>query len=559
MMGTQSEWVYSDLQTPKVVKAAHKIPLVSPRMDVDVTGVSLKNVRTHLIDHPRDDGLKHREQLWNFQQKYRGVIGKVRPMASIGADDRKCETSGSDEQNEDDSRQIDGSRPRAINEQSSLPSRFRKRLKHKINFTGLGSSELFMDSGRRRSVPPKEQNEDDKSNSGIQRLYSSGLIVKNNLYNQLRNSNGEEKRIEHFPDNSRILEAIQKYGSLEKLPDITYPGLRSAQTPNIRFLKTLNSYNRRIIDQVSERRYLPLRRSLTNFNDHGSSKRKLIIVSRRGQNDDRIVRLGCYDTFTSNEDDDEYDENNDEVDDDGDDDEEEEEEDDDDECDNEIRISQPEKLHQRDIDQKRPEHLDIRSNITQVNTQDDLVLIEKYKQEDNNHKKQLRTERTFHGETRKQNISKEYRRTDLSGQDAFVPRCNSKARDSWNNTKVGNKDREAANNKRSQKKKTAVDNKNDESESDDSLDIPDHKFGPTTHSIDKKLAIRKPWEWKPSPYRWIDKPYVRESDKPYIERIINNGEIIDEFHYDSFARTKPLKVQSFPEGAGYKDRYGNMR
>lgn len=548
-MGTQSEWVYSDLQSPKMVKAAHKIPLVSPRMDVDVTGVSLKNVRTHLIDHPRDDGLKHRDQLWNFQQKYRGAIGKGRPSA---VDDRKCETSCSDEQSEDENRQMESGRLRVSNDQSSLPSRFRKRLRHKINFTGLRPSDIYLDSGRGRYFPhTKEAKEEEKSHPGIQRLYSSGLIVKNNLYNQLRNGTDEERKSEQLPDNSRILEAIQKYGSLERLPDITYPGIRSAQTPNVRFLKTLTSFNRRLLEQASERRYLPFRRSLSHFSDLGPSKRKLIIVSRRGQNDDRIIRLGCIDTY--NEDEEADDENNDaEV-----------EDEDDDECDNENQVSHAEKLHGRDCDQKRPEHIDIRKNITQVNTQDDMVLIERHKHEEENHRQELRPERTFHAENKKTHISKEYRRTDLSSQENFIPKCNNKVRESWSNTKVGSKDKdeqkESTKSKRSSRKKSDVDNKEDDSDSEESLDIPDHRFGPTTHSVDKKLSIRKPWEWKPSPYRWVDKPYVKESDKPYIERIINNGEIIDEFHYDSFARTKPLKLQSYPEGAGYKDRQGNLR
>ncbi|XP_060568661.1 uncharacterized protein LOC132727255 [Ruditapes philippinarum] len=534
-MGTQSEWVYSDLQTPKGVKSAHRIPLVSPRMDVDVTGVSLKNVRTHLIDHPRDDGLRHREQLWNFQQRYRGVIGKGRPTLPIGDEDRKCETSGSDEQTEDETRLVESSRSRVANEQSSLPSRFRKRLKHKINFTGLKRSESQTEADRRKLFQIKEPKEEEKTNPGIQRLYSSGLIVKNNLFNQLRNVNTDERKIDHFPDNSKILEAIQKYGSLEKLPDISYPGLKSAQqTPNIRFLKTLNSYNRRMIDQVSERNT-----SITSVFVLGvltiltktMTKKMIIMVmwmmmtmmmkmmrSMKKQNDE-----------------------------------------DDDECDNENQISHAEKLHGKE----HSDHVGIRSNITHVNTQDDLILIEKYKNEENTHQKELRNEKTFHEGMRKPKISKEYRRTDLSSQEPYVPKCNIKPRESWKNTKVGSKDRDEAkdntSSKKNQKKKSETDNKEDESDSDESLDIPEDRFGHTTHSIDKKLAIRKPWEWKPSPYRWIDKSYVKESDKPYIERIINNGEIIDEFHYDSFARTRPLKLQSFPEGAGYKDRYGNLR
>lgn len=569
-MGTQSEWAYTDIQTPKTVKTAHKISLVSPRMDVDVTGVSLKNVRTHLIDHPRDEGLKHREQLWNFQQKYRGAVAKVR-QGSNSVEDRKCETSGSDEQPEvlEDFRQYEDLRPRYPGDQSSLPSRFRRRLRQKLSYVGLRSSEYYTSSGKSRSLPPKDQKDDDKSNPGIQRMYSSGLLAKSNLYNQLRNNNGDDRKVESYGDNSRIIEAIQKYGSLEKLPDITYPALKSTQTPNIRFLKTLSTYNKRLIDQGAERRLISLRRSFTNIGDLVSSKRKLIIVSRR-HTDDKLIKLGCIDPYNEDgedeEDEDDDDEENDREREDG-----EGQNDDDDECDNENQIENSEKLHMRDCDQKNPEHLRIRDNITHVTSQDDTVLYDRHKHEEHDdQKQQLRSEKTFHGETRKtsEENRREYRRTDLAPQEPYIPKPNRQIKESWNQTKVGTsasvKEKDVTkertvNSKRSKQKKDGKGNIVEDEESDDSLDIPEDKYGPTTHSIDRKLAIRKPWEWKPSPYRWIDKPYIRESDKPYIERIINKGEIIDEFHYDSFARTKPLKVQDYPEGAGYKDRYGVMR
>ncbi|KAL4223460.1 hypothetical protein ACF0H5_016931 [Mactra antiquata] len=561
-MGTQSEWIVPDLQTPKSVKSSHRIPLVSPRMDVDVTGVSLKNVRTHLIDHPRDEGLKHREQLWNFQQKYRGAVGKTRTTPiNIGLEDRKCESSGSDDATDDDNRVNDTARSRAINDQSLL-SNFRKRLiKRKLNFTGLRSGEFILDSSRKRNTQVKEPKEEEKNeHPGIQRFYSSGLIVKNTLYKQLRSGVNEEKRNEPVGDNSRILETIQKYGSLEKLPDIVYPGSRTPQ-PQLRFLKSLSSYNRRFSDLLPEKRYMPLRRTLTQLNDIGS-RRKLIIVSRRDEpEEEKIAKLGCIDPYNDDIDD-EDDNNNDDNDALADDEE--------DECDNENQVAHPAKLHVRDCHKKRPEHVDIRCNITHVNTQDDMVLIEKHKQEtEETHKTDLRHENTFHGEPRKPHVSKEFSRTDLKRTDSHISKnsCSKKAKESWNskpNRSERNRDKDESKehqtaSKPSQKKKLEIEEKVDECESDNSLDIPEDRFGHTTHTIDKKLAIRKPWEWKPSPYRWIDKPYIRESDKPYIERIINKGEVIDEFNYDSYARTKPLKLQSFPEGAGYKDRYGNLR
>lgn len=560
-MGTQSEWIVSDLQTPKSVKPSHRLPLVSPRMDVDVTGVSLRNVRTQLIDHPRDDGLKHREQLWNFQQKYRGAIGKSRPTPiNTDNDERRYESSESDDTNDEDVRPSNNARSRNKNDQPSLPSRFRKRLiKQKLNFTGLRSGEFILDSTRRRSESSRETKEEEKpGHSGIQRLYSSGLIVKNTLYKQLRNEVGEDKRSEHYGDNSRILETIQKYGSLEKLPDIVYPGTKTPQ-PHLRFLKSLSSYNRRILEQV-DKRLIPRRRTLSQISDLGSSKRKLIIVSRRGGPDeDKLVRLGCIDPFNVDMDDDEN--NNEDAN--------ELEEDEDDECDNENQVSHAAKLHIRDCDQKRPEHVDIRCNITQVNTQDDMVLIEKHKQETaENSNPDLRLEFTFHGDPRKTNTRKQYSRTDLRRTDSFNSKSNTNKRvkEIWNSKSSSRekcKDKEDVterlNSKQTRKKKVEVEDNVADSDSDESLDIPEDRFGHTTHTIDKKLAIRKPWEWKPSPYRWIDKPYIRESDKPYIERIINRGEIIDEFNYDSFARTKPLKVQNYPEGAGYKDRHGNLR
>ncbi|KAH3884911.1 uncharacterized protein LOC127838585 [Dreissena polymorpha] len=574
-MESRGEWGY---ESSRPVKSAHKISLVSPRMDVDITGISTKNVRTHLIDHPRDEGLKQREQLWNFQQRYRGAsVGRFRNLSGSNEDEHKSEqeiAGAREESVEEDIRPLPSARGMP-GDQLSLASRFKKRLHQRnVKLTGVRSKEIHGDTGSAKHSG-REVKEEDKQ--AIQRLYSSGLVVKNTLYNQLRCCGNNPETSVQCGDNSKILEAIHKFGSLERLPDIQYPGTKSAHPQNLKFLKKINSYNKRVIDHITQRKYFPLRRSLTNFSDLGPRKRKIIIVARRNQHDDRLLKVDCMDSSNDDDDmdiipavDDRSDEERANMND-----------DDEEEYDEEMILSTElaEKMHMRDREQHRHDHVDIKHNVTHINTQDDMVLAEKHSEAIHKGNEHLRMERTFFCDS--VGSSKlDYLKGDVSARNKSengitsepfdTEKCRINVRESWNNTKVGtkatvkeaNKDHTHSQSRSQTKQGSRRNNESttqDTEEIDDGLDIPEDRIGPTTHSIDKKLAIRRPWEWKPSPYRWTDKPYVKESDKPYIERIINRGEIIDEYDYDSFARTRPLKVQAFPDGAGYKDRNGVMR
>lgn len=564
-MSAQGNYYHPGFYSRTSGRTAHKMPLVSPKIDVDVTGYSFKNLGTQLIDHPRDEGQRHREQLFNFQQRYRGAtLLKLRGSSCGVADDKKPNDNKSDDTADAESGQSQAIR-RSSSEHSSLATRFKKRLQQKnTNVSGSRSVDPYQKRSRSKSGP-MEAKENESNNRHqqikIQRMYSSGLIVKNNLYNQLREGDGKSN--DTFQDSSKIVESLQKYGpGLERLPDIQYPGGKSFQhSKQLRFYKTVSTYtNGQAVSHFIDRKTIMLRR--TSNSDLGPSKIKLRLVERR-RDDSPSCNVATADEISGD---------NIETDD-----TDRLQRDDDDECDNENGVKDPERLHGRDCDQKHPEHIDIRHNITQINTEDEMECsLANDDGKNNDSRVAYRSEQTFHAEprtatSRDQNIDSRTNlgnrsHTDLTDKHTKVnnPTCigKNKVKESWTSTKDETKSGD--NNvkscaKRADRKKTVDCNKDSGMESDDSLDIPEDRYGPTTHSIDRKLAIRKPWEWRPCPYRWIDRSFVKESDKPYIERIINSGEIIDEFNYDAFARTKPLKLHDFPEGAGYKDRSGVLR
>ena len=545
-MSAQDNWGFPGLQGKGVGRTAHKIPLVSPKMDVDV---SLKNLGTQLIDHPRDDDQRHREKLWSFQQKYRGAaILKLKKSNSCNeADDKKSTDSATDEQtdaDQSDSRYQTVSR-NVSDTSISLPSRFKKRLNQRnLSVCGFrpGENNNVASRTKSESKEPKDGEKQKQEELKIERLYSSGLLVKTNLYNQLRNAENQS------PDSSRLAESLQKYGpGLERLPDIQYPGSKSLNySKQLKVFKSVSAYqNSKNMGRFITQKTFTLRRSFAN-SDLGPSKIKLRLVERRKDYETNA------DSGDSNEADDIDDLQADE----------------DDECDNDNGDDK----HNRGGVQKHPEHVDIRHNVTEINTQDDIKVPYFHEDDRENAHLDLRNEQTFFVQPMSTTKAerKKYRRTDFDKNiqaenfNKYFERNSAKhkVKESWTPSKETDSNTNADQNNKSavkeRLKKNSADNKHD-CDSDDSLDIPDDRYGPTTHSVDRKLAIRKPWEWRPSPFRWLDRSFVRESDKPLIERVINSGDIIDQYNYDSFARTKPLKLQAFPEGAGYKDRSGVLR
>ena len=537
-MGAQNAWGLSDSQRVRTPKVTQRVSLVTPRMDVDVTGVAFKNLRTHLIDHPRDEGLKHREQLWNFQQKYRGAVGKPR-----GNNSTMSRSSSAMDYNK-----AEGDRKGLKSVKSeptlSLHARFKRRYFNKFNMAAVRGNDVGSESNMKRM--PNEQSDIDKKHPGIQRLYSSGMIVRNTIYNQIRGTEEPDEKRSDSADNSRIAEAVEKFGALEKLPEISYsqPPLTS------RLMKTLNHYGRRYGESTG--RIMQLRRSLTNISDSSicSRQKRLLIVSRR----EVSVHMDCINSDNDDGDQDEEveDENDDDDDDDDDDDE------DIDEYSGNDEALRAQRLCSQDLDQKRGSLFSIRSNVTQVNCEEDLEQIENHNSEHTSQKGENKIKDGSSGHVHvsvNNHNSKPLNSSGNDEQDALqVSSIVFETKSESDRTKDSERLRRPIS---KQCKTDKKENKDDRPSSTDSLDIPKERFGCTTHSIDRKLAIRKPWEWRPSPYRWTDKS-VKESDKPYIERILNKGEVIDEYTYDAFARTKPLKLSNYPDPP-YKDRSGVLR
>ena len=553
-MSNIAEWENYHLDN-KSTRTGHKIAFVTPDMDYDVTGFTTKNLRTHLIDHPRDEGLKQREQLWNFQQKYRGAANnKLRQVVSKDIESARGEVTDNEI-----NMVAEGSSPPSISHRDGtgdLASRFRKRLQQK---------HVRLARIRPRDFPTTTDNSErpDKPREvlGIQRMYSSDLCVKSSIYSQIRNSDSDDKK-QTVASDDRIVEALQARGPLEKLPDVHIPmPMKPVLPQSIKFFKTLNSYNKRVLDTPTPRRFFPIQRSLTNMSDLDSSRRKLLIVSRRDQIKNRVINLDYLETLNDDDEEDNRLFNRGISDEDSD-------ADCEDNCEDEaMRESFSREVTCHDLPQYEDttQHDNIEAT-GEVNTNNNVAGVsEECDSGTSKAQHYLTSEKSLLNEAKRETRrSVKQIRVKNSSRSTIESKSTDRNETSWTNYEqsgVTHKSKKVRGKKKSKARSTKDTEcvENSDSSSEEGLDIPDDRYGPTTHSIDRKLAIRKPWEWRPSPYRWIDRAYVRESDKPYIERVINRGEIIDEFNYDSFARTRPLKLQAYPEGAGYKDKSGKMR
>lgn len=78
--------------------------------------------------------------------------------------------------------------------------------------------------------------------------------------------------------------------------------------------------------------------------------------------------------------------------------------------------------------------------------------------------------------------------------------------------------------------------------SDMSIDLPSHKYGPTTHS---KIVRDEQQAAKVNPIAWRNmRNEDSENDNEWVKRVIETSNLVDDTAYDTFARTKFPKLSS---------------
>ncbi|KAL3856711.1 hypothetical protein ACJMK2_011434 [Sinanodonta woodiana] len=488
-MGTQGVWAY-DLAGLNVPKLSAGLQVLSSKVSYSMPQISQPpNVRTHVIDNPRDDGMKQREELWSFQQRYRGAIGKLKSLSETIRPKYKPDLDPFERNDEEKRSKTSSSNSQSMRGHHRI-RRSNPRLKVFQRLESLTVDRLEGNDGT------DHLRETDRP--GIQRMYSSGLIVRNSLYHQIRDgTNRNDQRLVQSIDDHKLVQSLERLGPLEKLPDIAAAKVRTE----------LKSYYGKMGGSTIPKRYLHLRRSYSNITDMESTRRKLLIVSKREEHHASLTKL---DSIDSNDGEEEQSSNSSEA---------------------------------RD------------GNNSRENTRGSLMPITR-----DTHKTALSTIsqtilETDIDESRsgKQTLVKpEYPRSSLVSLSQSASQLVTQNTSTNRNVQKRNTSPRKDNNSTSKSNIINSSLKPPDSEveqktgqrtpSDLSLDIPKERFGSTTHSEDKKPHLRrKPWEWRSNMYRWTDKT-VRESDKPYIEKVINKGEVIDELIYDSFARTKPLHI-----------------
>ncbi|KAK3591505.1 hypothetical protein CHS0354_031611 [Potamilus streckersoni] len=489
-MGTQGVWAY-DLTGLNVPKLSARLQIFSSKVAYSMPQISQPtNVRTHVIDNPRDDGMKQREELWSFQQRYRGAIGKLK---SLSETIRPKHNSDLDpfEKHDEEKRSKTGSSNSHSTRSHHRIRRNNPRLKvfHRLpeclNVDRLEGKD-GIDHLKEIDRP------------GIQRMYSSGLIVRNSLYHQIRDggNRNDQKLVQSIAD-QKLVQSLERLGPLEKLPDIGVAKVRTG----------LKSYYGRMGESTIQKRYLHLRRSYSNITDMESTRRKLLLVSKREGQHASLTRLDCIDSNDGEEEQPSYITEAREA---------------ADTRENTRRNLMPITRDTHKIDQ---------STISQTILETDIDVSSSVKQT------LVKPENAHSGSVSQLQPTSQPVIQNTSSNRNMQKRNASPRKDNSSNLKSN------VTNSSLKPPDTEAEHKTGQrTPSDLSLDIPKERFGSTTHSEDKKPHLRrKPWEWRPNMYRWTDKT-VRESDKPYIERVINKGEIIDELIYDSFARTKPLHI-----------------
>ena len=202
-------------------------------------------VRRFLIDNPKDQELKKREQLWQFHRRNRGAMVRLKGLNPVlsKSTEEKLDGLDSDKKTESD------------NEEEKSPRETRKFPKIR--------SRLKMESRNSNSSNgDKKETKETNKDPTVKYTYSSALTIGNSIYCQLRGKEQEPTENTHRPtvDSGRTKRAI--VNSIDKLPDLSNALTKLGY---MKLTRNVVHFGGGFFGRHQEKRYSDLRRSMSSL------------------------------------------------------------------------------------------------------------------------------------------------------------------------------------------------------------------------------------------------------------------------------------------------------
>lgn len=217
-------------------------------------------VRKFVIDTPRDQELKKREQLWQFHKKNRGAMVRLKGLNPVMSKSTEEKLDGGEEEKKSDS---DNEGEKSPREAKKLP-KIRARLKMESRNSNSSNSD------KKENV--KESNKD----SNVKYTYSSALTIGNNIYSQIRGKELEFTESGARPpmDSGRTKRSI--VNSIDKLPDLSNALTKLGY---MKLTRNVVHFGGGFFGRHQEKRYMDLRRSVSSIDN---SSRPEVVKSEKG-------------------------------------------------------------------------------------------------------------------------------------------------------------------------------------------------------------------------------------------------------------------------------------
>ncbi|XP_069136503.1 uncharacterized protein [Argopecten irradians] len=467
---------------PKIDKAFN----VGNVGNLDHSKTHLGKLRRYVIDNPRDEGLKRRETLWDFQHKNRGALVRVKVGHSSkeipkDQDDRKSPDEGGHFQMIDKNSETEKGR--------KLKTIQFKKLKRKQRLESrvlLGSSEVSDVRAKDPSV-----------------TYSTALRIGSNIYNQMKSAEHSTSSSNNAMYSDDVKKAIVR--SIDKLPDL------SASLSKLGYLKMTKNvvhYGGGFFGRHSERPYAKMKRSWSTLSPpdvreriHGRVVAPTTAPAHENKTEKAAMlikkRLEYLDTLSIQQ----------------------------------SKTSRDEEsgsISTTDTSSKRTAGSFVSKSSLQSSLDDKRtlpVLNNARKREKRLRKlREQQTPRAFTPMVVKQNLEEKKEKAERR---VFIESSESRER------------KLAAIRQDRLKSKTDLDSNFKRVASEPGLDLPKDKYGPTTHSKENK----RPSMYGSNPYRWTSKTSLSLDDRTWVKRTMEQGDVVDHSTYESFARSKPSGLQ----------------
>lgn len=450
-------------------------------------------LRRYIIDNPRDEGLKRRETLWDFQQRNRGAA-LVRVKVDTNSKDTTHD-SGEDPKSHTPEHESKKTHDKSnnVDKGKSLKALHFQKLKRKQRFESrvLGTSTVDLPEVRK-----------DPSVT-----YSTALRIGSNIYNQMKGMDQSASSTLNTVYSEDVKKAIVR--SIDKLPDL------SASLTKLGYLKVARNgvrYGGGFYGRHYDRTYTNIKRSWSSLTPPVVQERihGRIVVPTTAPVENKIEktptfikkRLEYIDTLSIQQ-----------------------------SSSYKTSVSSREdewgSVSTSDSSSKKTVKslLSKSSHQTYSDDKHSIPILEHARKRERRLRK-LRDQqctRVFAPMITKQNLGE---KRDRIEKKLFIEAEDSRQR----KLSVIRRERSKAKSDLEQLKRQA---------SEQGLNLPKDKYGPTTQGKEAK----RPSTYGVNPYSWTSKTSLSLDDKSWVKRTMQQTDVVDHSVYNSYARSKPPALQ----------------